>query len=156
VKLVVFLPWRGLVVILTVTFCSDRPRSSTSTDVDVVLRVLSVWPLALRRVAATKLNKAEYGDGRYNSKGTADDSLELTSSPVEHNTASKKGGGIYDGHEGSVTLTKSTVKENTAEGAEPEPGGGIYNTEGDPFTFVKSPVKSNTPDNCNSTLTCPV
>jgi hypothetical protein len=144
VKLVVFLPWRGLVVILTVTFCSDRPRSSTSTDVDVVLRVLSVWPLALRRVAATKLNKAEYGDGRY------------TSSPVEHNTASKKGGGIYDGHEGSVTLTKSTVKENTAEGAEPEPGGGIYNTEGDPFTFVKSPVKSNTPDNCNSTLTCPV
>jgi hypothetical protein len=75
---------------------------------------------------------------------------------VEHNTASKEGGGIYNREQASVKLTKSTVKENTAEGAEAEPGGGIYNTEGDPFTFVESPVKSNTPDNCNSTLTCPV
>jgi hypothetical protein len=74
---------------------------------------------------------------------------------VEHNTASKQGGGIYNNELAPVKLTKSTVKDNTAEGAEPEPGGGIYNTEGDPFTFTESPVKSNTPDNCNSTLTCP-
>src|ERR1035441_7306450 len=51
VKLVVFLPLRGLAVIRTVTFCRERPRRSTSTDVEVILRVFRLWPLVLSRSA---------------------------------------------------------------------------------------------------------
>ncbi len=74
---------------------------------------------------------------------------------MRRNTASNRGGGIYDDQEGSVNLTGSPIGYNTAEGT-PEPGGGIYNAEGDPFMFTESPVHNNTPENCNSTLTCPV
>ena len=44
----------------------------------------------------------------------------------------------------------------TPRKAPQNPAAETDNAEGDPFMFTESPVHNNTPENCNSTLTCPV
>ena len=61
------------------------------------------------------------------------------------NTASKKGGGIYD-EGGSVELASSSVVYNRAEKVAGS-GAGIHN-EGGTFTLAKSFITFNTPENC--------
>ena len=54
------------------------------------------------------------------------------------------GGGIYNSGRRTLTLTKSTVKKNSAL----VDGGGIFNEPGGTVTFEDSKVKNNTPNDC--------
>jgi len=81
------------------------------------------------------------GGGIYNSGGT----LSITSSLISHNTlkasrqSGNSGGGIYNS--GTLTLTDSTIANNTASGG---PGGGISNDFGGTLTLVNSTIFGNT------------
>lgn len=73
--------------------------------------------------STVEANKASEGAGIYN-YGVREGSVNLeTNSTVKDNTASTKGGGVFNYAGGAVTLTDSTVTANQAE----EDGGGIYN-----------------------------
>ncbi len=81
------------------------------------------------------------GGGIYNSGGT----LSITSSLISGNTllaseqSGNSGGGIYTS--GTLTLTDSTIANNTASGG---PGGGISNDLGGTLTLVNSTIVGNT------------
>ncbi|MEU6093097.1 hypothetical protein ABZ865_41405 [Streptomyces sp. NPDC047085] len=82
------------------------------------------------------------GGGIYNI-GTA----TLDRSTVRGNTAGNTGGGIRNDGSGSMSLTRSTVVRNTANGG-PNSGGGIFNTTGSTVSLDGSRVRFNVPDNC--------
>ncbi|MEU9302727.1 hypothetical protein [Streptomyces sp. NPDC048269] len=85
-------------------------------------------------------NWADNGAGISNA-----DALTLNHATVTRNTASEQGGGIRtDG--GTVNLTESEVRRNTANGGTGS-GGGIRNNGGT-VTLDSSTVRDNHPDNC--------
>ncbi|WP_328924917.1 hypothetical protein OG429_09865 [Streptomyces sp. NBC_00190] len=85
-------------------------------------------------------NYADNGAGILNANA-----LTLNHSTVSRNTASLQGGGIRtDG--GTVNLTDSEVRHNTANGGIGS-GGGIFNN-GSTVTLDRSAVRDNRPDNC--------
>ncbi|MEU6550326.1 hypothetical protein ABZ915_08560 [Streptomyces sp. NPDC046915] len=98
------------------------------------------------------------GGGIYN-----DSTLELTDSPVgadsQGNTVNGvgvpgQGGGIFNGGNGTATLTRSPVEFNRAFGT-PGDGGGIFNSA--PLgnvILVNSPVRKNIPNNCVNVDCC--
>ena len=87
-------------------------------------------------------NTAGFGAGLYDNDGTE----SVIRSTVTRNTASDQGGGIYNVNGGTMTLTRSTVGDNTADGGAGS-GGGIYNASGT-VTLDQSWVRKNNPDNC--------
>ncbi len=87
-------------------------------------------------------NTAGFGAGLYDNDGTAN----VIRSTVERNTASSQGGGIFVVNGGAMTLTRSAVQSNTAEGG-PGSGGGIYKASGT-VTLDQSWARTNKPDNC--------
>jgi len=87
-------------------------------------------------------NTAGFGAGLYDNDGTE----SVIRSTVTRNTASDQGGGIYNVNGGTMTLTRSAVEDNTADGG-PGSGGGIYNASGT-VTLDQSWARRNNPDNC--------
>ncbi|MFE9635662.1 hypothetical protein [Streptomyces sp. NPDC006463] len=85
-------------------------------------------------------NYADNGGGIFNANA-----LTLNHSKVSRNTASLQGGGIYS-EGGTVNLTDSEVRHNTANGGIGS-GGGIFNN-GATVTLDRSAVRDNRPDNC--------
>jgi hypothetical protein len=88
-------------------------------------------------------NTAEFGAGLYDNQGTT----SVIASTVLHNTASEQGGGIYDVNGGAMTVTRSAVTDNTANGGTGS-GGGIFQASGT-VTLSRSQVRNNKPDNCD-------
>ncbi|MFG2982622.1 hypothetical protein ACGFYQ_15405 [Streptomyces sp. NPDC048258] len=85
-------------------------------------------------------NWADNGAGIINANA-----LTLNHTKVTRNTASEQGGGIRtDG--GTVNLTDSEVRRNTANGGIGS-GGGIRNNDGT-VTLDRTTVRDNRPDNC--------
>jgi predicted outer membrane repeat protein len=93
--------------------------------------------------SAVYRNTAGFGAGIYDSDGTD----SVIRSTVTNNTASDQGGGIYSVNGGTVTVTRSAVQANTANGGTGS-GGGIYNASGT-VTLDRSWVLENNPDNCD-------
>ena len=87
-------------------------------------------------------NTAGFGAGLYDNDGTA----SVVRSTVERNTASAQGGGVFNVNGGTMTLTRSAVTGNSADGG-PGSGGGVYNAGGT-LTLDRSGVRQNKPDNC--------
>ena len=94
-------------------------------------------------------NTAGFGAGLYDNDGTE----SVIRSTVTRNTASDQGGGIYNVNGGTMTLTRSTVGDNTADGG-PGSGGGIYNASGT-VTLDQSWARKNNPDNCAPSSSVP-
>ena len=81
-------------------------------------------------------NSAVFGAGIDNNN-----SLTLTSSMIDRNTADLDGGGIYNLTQasfGSVTLINTTVKDNRANF-----GGGVFNIDGEVIITANSTVRNN-------------
>ena len=94
-------------------------------------------------------NTGGFGAGLYDNDGTE----SVIRSTVTRNTASDQGGGIYNVNGGTMTLTRSTVGDNTADGGAGS-GGGIYNASGT-VTLDQSWVRKNNPDNCAPSSSVP-
>jgi hypothetical protein len=94
-------------------------------------------------------NTAGFGAGLYDNDGTA----SVTRSTVERNTASDLGGGIFIVNGAAMTLTRSAIQSNTADGG-PGSGGGIYEASGT-VTLDRSWARTNHPDNCAPSGTVP-
>ena len=94
-------------------------------------------------------NTAGFGAGLYDNDGTE----SVIRSTVTRNTASDQGGGIYNVNGGTMTLTRSTVGDNTANGGAGS-GGGVYNASGT-VTLDQSWVRKNNPDNCAPSSSVP-
>lgn len=88
-------------------------------------------------------NRASFGAGIYDNDSTA----RVIRSTVALNKASGQGGGIFNVNGGTMTLTRSAVAGNTAEGG-PGSGGGIFNGGGN-VSLSLSRVSNNNPDNCD-------
>ncbi len=70
--------------------------------------------------------------------------MTLTNTEVSFNDASVLGGGIFNGANGALTLTESTVAFNTNNTASTIGGGGIYNAAATvPLTVNRSLIRSN-------------
>ena len=67
-------------------------------------------------------------------------SITITGSTISDNTAQDNGGGIFD-EGGSITITGSTISGNTAD----YQGGGIFNRDGS-ITITGSTISGNTAD----------
>jgi len=65
--------------------------------------------------------------------------LTLTNSTLSENSADQDGGGIYNANGGTATLTNLTVSGNTAG----DDGGGIRNAAGGTLTLTNSTVSGN-------------
>ena len=79
-------------------------------------------------------NTANYGGGIRNYSH-----LTITESTILNNSAYSQGGGIYNDYDGSLTITRSTISDNTANY-----GGGIYNKHNGSLTITGSTISNNT------------
>lgn len=92
------------------------------------------------RVVANETGPFGNGGGIYSGQNNA---LTLTSSTVDHNIATRDGGGLYmESLNATIasTITNSTIDFNTAAAD----GGGIYKDGGSPVTIVASSISDNT------------
>jgi hypothetical protein len=101
----------------------DGPGASVLTvNGNGLVRVFDVAPGITVGISGLTIaggsSLGDFGGGIYN-----DGTLALTTCTISGNTASPRGGGIYNSLSGTLTLTSSLVSGNSA----PDAGGGIYN-----------------------------
>jgi hypothetical protein len=68
--------------------------------------------------------------------------LTVTNSTLSNNSASDKGGGIFNYQSGTLMVTSSTISNNSANGKQDKPGGGGILSEGT-LTLINSTVSGN-------------